>query len=169
MCVGSYLGYNTAPFAGVQITPCKVLPEDSQMPIYEYQCTACGAELEKLQKISDPLLKDCPRCGKPALNKRVSAPSFRLKGTGWYETDFKTGKRRHGTEDSNPAPESGSGTGSGKQEKSEGNESASGQSGRASKKGEESGASTEKKGGSGSSASSHQENKQTKNHTGSAG
>ncbi len=62
------------------------------MPIYEYQCEACEAVHEALQKISDPLLKKCPECGKSKLKKLVSAPSFRLSGTGWYETDFKTDK-----------------------------------------------------------------------------
>ncbi len=62
------------------------------MPIYEYQCQDCGNELEKLQKISDAPLKDCPQCEKPALIKKISAAGFRLKGTGWYETDFKTKK-----------------------------------------------------------------------------
>lgn len=60
------------------------------MPIYEYQCEACEAVHEALQKISEPLLKKCPECGKSKLKKLVSAPSFRLSGTGWYETDFKT-------------------------------------------------------------------------------
>ncbi len=59
------------------------------MPIYEYKCTQCEHELEKLQKISEPLLTDCPECGKPALKKKISAAGFRLKGNGWYETDFK--------------------------------------------------------------------------------
>jgi len=59
------------------------------MPIYEYQCQACGAVVEELQKISDPPLKKCPECGANKLEKLVSAPSFRLSGTGWYETDFK--------------------------------------------------------------------------------
>ncbi|HHX83695.1 MAG TPA: zinc ribbon domain-containing protein [Pseudomonadaceae bacterium] len=69
------------------------------MPIYEYRCDACGAELEKLQKISDPPARECPECGKDALVKRVSASSFRLKGAGWYETDFKTGRKKHGVAD----------------------------------------------------------------------
>lgn len=69
------------------------------MPIYEYQCEACGAHLEKLQKISDAVLKDCPECSEPSLKKMISATSFRLKGTGWYETDFKTGTKKHGAED----------------------------------------------------------------------
>ena len=59
------------------------------MPIYEYQCLACGHELEKLQKISDTPLVDCPDCQEPELKKKISAAGFRLKGTGWYETDFK--------------------------------------------------------------------------------
>ena len=62
------------------------------MPIYEYQCQACGELQEVLQKISDPVLKKCPECGKLKLKKLVSAPSFRLSGTGWYETDFKSDK-----------------------------------------------------------------------------
>ena len=65
------------------------------MPIYEYQCTACGHELEKLQKISDPPLTECPACGKGTLRKRVSAAGFRLKGGGWYETDFKGKDKRN--------------------------------------------------------------------------
>lgn len=65
------------------------------MPIYEYRCAECGHELEKLQKISDAALTDCPACGKPALQKLVSAAGFRLKGGGWYETDFKSGKKKN--------------------------------------------------------------------------
>ena len=65
------------------------------MPIYEYECEACGHTLDALQKLSDAPLKDCPACGKPDLRKRVSAPRFRLKGGGWYETDFKPGNRRN--------------------------------------------------------------------------
>ena len=65
------------------------------MPIYEYQCTECGHELEKLQKLSDPPLTDCPACGKATLQKRVSAAGFRLKGGGWYETDFKGKDKRN--------------------------------------------------------------------------
>jgi putative FmdB family regulatory protein len=62
------------------------------MPFYEYQCRACGAQVEVLQKISDAPLKKCPECGKSQLQKQMSAPSFRLAGGGWYETDFKTDK-----------------------------------------------------------------------------
>ena len=59
------------------------------MPIYEYQCRECGYRLDALQKMSDPPLSDCPDCSQPGLKKLVSAPHFRLKGSGWYETDFK--------------------------------------------------------------------------------
>lgn len=68
------------------------------MPIYEYECQACGHRMEAIQKFSDAPLSDCPACQQAALRKQVSAPSFRLKGGGWYETDFKTGNRRHGTQ-----------------------------------------------------------------------
>ena len=69
------------------------------MPIYEYRCESCGKELEKIQKFSDLPLKDCPKCGKSSLKKLVSASSFRLKGTGWYETDFKTKKKPDTSDD----------------------------------------------------------------------
>ena len=65
------------------------------MPIYEYRCEACGHYLETLQKISDPPLTDCHKCGEPALKKLISASAFRLKGGGWYETDFKTGGKKN--------------------------------------------------------------------------
>ena len=65
------------------------------MPIYEYRCSSCGHQLEKLQKISDPPLTDCPACSEAALVKLVSAASFRLKGGGWYETDFKKDGKRN--------------------------------------------------------------------------
>lgn len=83
------------------------------MPIYEYQCGECGHRLEALQKISDAPLKACPRCQEAGLVRLISASSFRLKGGGWYETDFKTGAKRHGTQDSSvesPASVSGSKT-----------------------------------------------------------
>jgi putative FmdB family regulatory protein len=59
------------------------------MPIYEYRCGACSHELEALQKVSDSPLRKCPECGRLALRRLISAPVFRLKGGGWYETDFK--------------------------------------------------------------------------------
>lgn len=60
------------------------------MPFYEYQCSSCGHHHEELQKVSDRPLRKCPACGRPALKRLVSAPVFRLKGGGWYETDFKS-------------------------------------------------------------------------------
>lgn len=63
------------------------------MPIYEYRCGACGHELEVMQKMSDKPLVECPSCGKPALSKLVSAAGFQLKGSGWYVTDFRDGKK----------------------------------------------------------------------------
>ena len=62
------------------------------MPFYEYECTDCKFYVEALQKISDKPLKQCPSCKKQTLKKLVSAPVFRLKGGGWYETDFKSDK-----------------------------------------------------------------------------
>ena len=62
------------------------------MPIYEYQCTACGHRFDQLQKMSDAPLTTCVQCNQETLTKLVSAPSFRLSGNGWYETDFKTDK-----------------------------------------------------------------------------
>jgi putative FmdB family regulatory protein len=62
------------------------------MPFYEYECSSCRYYSEVLQKISDKPLKKCPSCGKSTFKKLISAPVFRLKGSGWYETDFKTDK-----------------------------------------------------------------------------
>jgi putative FmdB family regulatory protein len=67
------------------------------MPIYEYRCQSCDHELEVMQKLSDPELSDCPTCGKPALKKLISVVGFRLKGGGWYETDFKGGSTQKKT------------------------------------------------------------------------
>ena len=65
------------------------------MPIYEYRCSDCGHEFDKLQKLSDEALKTCPECGKDTLKKLVSAAGFRLKGSGWYETDFKSKNQKN--------------------------------------------------------------------------
>jgi len=65
------------------------------MPIYEYECKACGHRQEAIQKMSDDPLVDCPECGKPELKKLISAAAFRLKGGGWYETDFKSGSKKN--------------------------------------------------------------------------
>jgi putative FmdB family regulatory protein len=80
------------------------------MPFYEYECQSCKFYTELMQKISDPPLVKCPSCGKRTMQKLVSAPVFRLKGSGWYETDFKSdkeGKRNLAVEreESKPATE----------------------------------------------------------------
>jgi putative FmdB family regulatory protein len=62
------------------------------MPIYEYSCASCGHTLDALQKLSDKPLKKCPECSRRTLKRLMSAPAFRLKGSGWYETDFKSDK-----------------------------------------------------------------------------
>ena len=64
------------------------------MPIYEYVCDNCSHHLEALQKMSDEPLVFCPECGEAGLRKQVSAAAFRLKGTGWYETDFKNSDKK---------------------------------------------------------------------------
>ncbi|MEO1201547.1 MAG: zinc ribbon domain-containing protein [Pseudomonadota bacterium] len=65
------------------------------MPIYGYKCQACGHTLDALQKMADDPLVDCPACGAPELKRQLSAPRFRLKGKGWYETDFKSDNQRN--------------------------------------------------------------------------
>jgi putative FmdB family regulatory protein len=65
------------------------------MPIYEYRCEICDHELEALQKMSDPALSQCPECHNDSLKKVISAAAFRLKGGGWYETDFKSGSKKN--------------------------------------------------------------------------
>jgi putative FmdB family regulatory protein len=64
------------------------------MPIYEYRCAECGQDHEVLQKVSEPPLTECPACGKPALQKQLSAAGFQLKGSGWYATDFKSSGKK---------------------------------------------------------------------------
>ncbi len=74
------------------------------MPIYEYLCHGCGFGKDVLQKLSDAPLTDCPKCGKGQYRKQISAAGFRLKGQGWYETDFKTGAKKNLAGDSkNPS------------------------------------------------------------------
>ena len=65
------------------------------MPIYEYACRSCEHQFESIQKASEAPLRDCPECGEATLKKLLSVPVFRLKGSGWYETDFKTGDKRN--------------------------------------------------------------------------
>lgn len=76
------------------------------MPIYDYQCSSCGFRKEVMRKISDPVLTDCPECGKATFAKQLSAPSFQLTGSGWYATDFKNSgsKPEKKAEDSAAAP-----------------------------------------------------------------
>ena len=90
------------------------------MPIYEYRCEHCGHEFEKIQKVSDAPLTDCPACGRPTLKKLISAAGFRLKGSGWYETDFKKGDRKknlHDAGERSGEKKEGSGAGADKKEK----------------------------------------------------
>ena len=77
------------------------------MPIYGYVCRNCEHTLDALQKISDDPLVDCPQCGEPQLRRQLSAPRFRLKGTGWYETDFKKDKQRNVHGEKEPASKEG--------------------------------------------------------------
>ncbi|HDK38173.1 MAG TPA: zinc ribbon domain-containing protein [Thiolapillus brandeum] len=84
------------------------------MPFYEYRCGACEHEFEAMQKMSDAPLKECPECGKLELVKLISASGFRLKGGGWYETDFKSGKKKNLAESGKGKSSSGSGCGGGK-------------------------------------------------------
>ncbi len=65
------------------------------MPIYEYECKACRHGFENIQKVSEAPLVECPQCGEPQLRKKISAVAFRLKGRGWYETDFKSGAKKN--------------------------------------------------------------------------
>ena len=79
------------------------------MPIYEFECTACHSVFERLQKIADPDPETCPECGQPRVKRRLTAPSFRLAGSGWYETDFKKDgdtKRNLAGKDEAPAAKS---------------------------------------------------------------
>ena len=75
------------------------------MPIYEYVCTACDHAHDALQKLSDAPLTDCPACSESALKKMISAPRFRLSGSGWYETDFKSSNQKNLTDSGDKKPE----------------------------------------------------------------
>jgi putative FmdB family regulatory protein len=80
------------------------------MPIYEFECTTCNHSFERLQKLSDADPTDCPECGKAGVKRRLTAPAFRLSGSGWYETDFKKdgdAKRNLVSKDEAPKPSSG--------------------------------------------------------------
>ena len=84
------------------------------MPFYEYQCTKCGHEEEVLQKISEKPLRKCAACGKSTMKKKVSAAAFRLKGSGWYETDFKSGNKKNVAGDGKAEKKTGEKTGDAK-------------------------------------------------------
>jgi putative FmdB family regulatory protein len=79
------------------------------MPIYEYACKRCEHTLDALQKMSEEPLVDCPECGEPELKRLISAPNFRLKGGGWYETDFKKDGQRNVHKNENDSAKSASG------------------------------------------------------------
>lgn len=92
---------NTLKTSRESIHCTRFYPGNEAMPIYEYGCEKCGHEFEAIQKISEEPLKTCPACGQDALRKKVSAAGFRLKGGGWYETDFKkSGDRKRNLESS---------------------------------------------------------------------
>ena len=74
------------------------------MPINEYECGSCGHRFEAIQKMSAPVLEDCPACGKAGLKKLMSAAGFQLKGTGWYATDFKGGPKKDKKTESDGSP-----------------------------------------------------------------
>ena len=137
------------------------------MPIYEYRCDSCGHQLEAMQKIADNPLIDCPECSQPELKKLISAVAFRLKGSGWYETDFKSGDNKKNLADSgekgeksDKSSDSKSDSGSAKADSSSSSESksqdrASGSDSKASTKTESSSKSSKsdtKSGGSGNKA-----------------
>jgi putative FmdB family regulatory protein len=90
------------------------------MPIYEYRCNNCGHEMEAMQKLADDPLKDCPECAEPALKKLISPVGFRLKGSGWYETDFKTGDKKKNLAEGGEKSSSENKPAEGKSEKSDG-------------------------------------------------
>jgi putative FmdB family regulatory protein len=83
------------------------------VPIYEYRCESCEHRLEKIQKMSEGDLVDCPECQRPALKRLVSAAAFRLKGGGWYETDFKKDNKRNLADSSATESSSGKSNGGG--------------------------------------------------------
>ncbi len=120
------------------------------MPIYEYRCVECDHEFETIQKISEDPLKDCPVCQEAKLVKKISAAGFRLKGGGWYETDFKSGEKRNLSSSSESSSSESSSSESSSSEsgsaKSGGSSKDSG--GDKSKGGDKAGSSTKQSGGS---------------------
>ncbi len=101
------------------------------MPIYEYLCSACNHEFDALQKVSEAPLTDCPDCGEPRLKKKLSAPGFRLSGSGWYETDFKSDKdKQKNLAKSDSSEKSGGDQGKGAEKKSDASASSKSNSGK---------------------------------------
>lgn len=100
------------------------------MPIYEYLCGACGHVLDALQKVSEDPLTYCPECGKQELKRQLSAPAFRLKGGGWYETDFKDKNKRNLVDGGNSSdkPKASDNTGEKSDQKSAGSGDGAGKS-----------------------------------------
>jgi putative FmdB family regulatory protein len=88
------------------------------MPIYEFECSACGDTFDRLQKISDPDPSVCPKCGASRIKRRLTAPAFRLAGKGWYETDFKKdGDRKRNLAAKDEAPKADTKAGDGDSKK----------------------------------------------------
>ena len=111
------------------------------MPIYEYECRECGYRLDALQKMSDPPLSDCPECNQAGLKKLVSAPHFRLKGSGWYETDFKnSGRDKPDGAEKGAGKDAGNGAGKTASGKGDGKDKAESSSGSGTKESSASGA-----------------------------
>ncbi|MEM1231944.1 MAG: zinc ribbon domain-containing protein [Pseudomonadota bacterium] len=126
------------------------------MPIYEFVCEQCGHEFESFQRLSDPLPEQCPSCAGGPVIKKISAAGFRLKGGGWYETDFKSGAKKNVSgSDSKDAGGSGANSG-GKSDAgaSSGGSGSSGSSGSSSGSSGSSGSGTGTSAGTGSSGSS---------------
>ncbi|HEX7128925.1 MAG TPA: zinc ribbon domain-containing protein [Rhodanobacteraceae bacterium] len=86
------------------------------MPIYAFRCEACGHSFDRLQKLSDPDPVECPECTKPTVKRQVTAPAFRLAGSGWYETDFKSDKDKKRNLAGDEAPKKKEDAGGGKPE-----------------------------------------------------
>jgi|SRR6185312_1528848 putative FmdB family regulatory protein len=123
------------------------------MPFYEYECANCKFYTEVMQKISEPPLEKCPSCGKKALKKLVSAPVFRLKGGGWYETDFKSdteGKRNIADREEPSAPKSEDTKSAGADSKPAASGEATGKSASGASEGAAKASATESRGGSSS-------------------
>ena len=99
------------------------------MPFYEYLCQGCDHSLEALQKVGEAPLTDCPSCHEPKLNKQLSAPGFRLSGSGWYETDFKTGAKKNLKDSSDGSASKDSGASNNKSDSSSGSNNSSSNNG----------------------------------------